>query len=221
MNRTTRKHILASIVAMLITLPAEAVESLPGLIITADRIGQDQANISADTSVITQKEIEQSQAISVAELLRSQVGIDVASSGGPGKITSVFMRGANSGHTLVLIDGVRVGSATTGSFNWANLSIADIERIEIVRGAQSSLYGADAMGGVIQIFTRKGKPGAQVNIHAEAGSYSTTAGHMNVAGMVEKSGVSYAMTIDTLRTAGISAAAKGTEKDPYNQLTLS
>jgi len=216
-----KKHIWAGLATMLLAMPAQAAEALPELVITADRIGQDQSTVSADVTIIKQSEIEQSQATSVTELLRAQAGINVTASGGPGKITSVFMRGANSGHTLVLIDGVRVGAATTGSFDWGNLSTSDIERIEIVRGPQSSLYGADAMGGVIQIFTRKGKPGVQVNMHAEGGSYGTSAGHVNMTGMTAESGISYAMTIDTLRTAGISAAAKGSEKDPYRQLTLS
>jgi len=219
-NGFTKKHMLTGIATMLLALPAQATELLPTMVVTAGRIAQGQASVSSDVTVITQKEIVQSQATSVASLLRAQAGINVASSGGPGKATSVFMRGASSGQTLVLIDGVRVGSATVGSFNWGNLSTAGIERIEIVRGPQSSLYGADAMGGVIQIFTRKGKGAAKVRIHAEGGSYGTSSGHMSVSGMA-KSGVSYAMTIDGLHTAGISAAANGTEKDPYRQLTVS
>ncbi|MDX8405120.1 MAG: TonB-dependent receptor plug domain-containing protein, partial [Mariprofundus sp.] len=108
-NNIIKKQIWAGLAAMLLAMPAQAADRLPELVITADRVGQGQSAVSADVSIITQKDIEQSQATSVAELLRAQVGIDVASSGGPGKITSVFMRGANSGHTLVLIDGVRVG----------------------------------------------------------------------------------------------------------------
>jgi len=216
----TNKHINMALIAMLLACPAQAAEKLPEMVITADRIGQDAASVSADVTVINQQAIEQSQATTVVELLRSQVGVDVAASGGPGKATSVFLRGGNSGHTLVLIDGVRVGSATLGSFDWGNLSAADIERIEIVRGPQSSLYGADAMGGVIQIFTRRGVSGTQVKVSAEAGSYGTSNGSMSVSGQTE-SAVSYALTVNGLRTAGISAAAKGTERDPYRQLTVS
>lgn len=195
-------------------------KSLPTMIVTADRIANDASQVSADTTVITRKEIEQSQKSNVADLLRGQVGINVAASGGPGKATSVFLRGANSGQTLVLIDGVRVGSATLGSFDWANLSTADIERIEIVRGPQSSLYGADAMGGVIQIFTRKGKPGSRITAQAEAGSYNTVSASSTVSGGTEGE-VSYALSVNTLRTDGVSAAAKGTETDPYRQTTVS
>jgi len=206
--------------AMLLAYQAEATESLPELVVTADRMAQDQASVTADITVIDQKTIEQSQASSVVELLRAQAGIDVAATGGPGKSTSVFLRGGSSGHTLVLIDGVRVGSATLGSFDWSKLSTADIERIEIVRGPQSSLYGADAMGGVIQIFTDKGEAGSKIRLHAEAGSYGTSAGHINVTGRGD-SGISYALTVDGLRTKGVSVAATGTELDPYRQLTVS
>jgi len=204
--------------AMLLAWPAQAIEILPELVITAERIAQDQASISADVTIIDQA--IQSQATSVVELLRSQAGISVVSTGGPGKATSVLLRGGSSGHTLVLIDGVRVGSATVGSFDWGNLSTADIERIEIVRGPQSSLYGADAMGGVIQIFTRKGEPGNKVTLRSEVGSYGTTSGNMGVSGQTE-SGSRYALTVNALRTQGVSAAASGTELDPYRQLTVS
>jgi len=195
-------------------------QTLPRLIVTADRVANDASQVSADATVITRAEIEQSQQSSVADLLRGQAGIHVAATGGPGKATSVFIRGGNSGHTLVLIDGVRVGSATIGSFDWGNLSTADIERIEIVRGPQSSLYGADAMGGVIQIFTRKGKKGSQITGHAEAGSYNTVSGSSSVSGATD-AGVNYALTVNTLRTDSVSAAAKGIENDPYRQTTVS
>ncbi|MBN4077190.1 TonB-dependent receptor [Mariprofundus ferrooxydans] len=223
MNKTIHRknrNISMALAAMLLAWPAQAAEQLPEMVITADRIGQNEASVSADVTVIDQQQIEKSQAATVVELLRSQAGVDVAASGGPGKATSVFLRGGNSGHTLVLIDGVRVGSATLGSFDWGNLSAADIERIEIVRGPQSSLYGADAMGGVIQIFTRRGKQGTQVRVSSEAGSYGTSSGTMSVTGQTE-SDVSYALSVNGLRTGGISAAAKGTELDPYRQFTVS
>jgi len=198
----------------------ESNQTLPTLIVTADRVANDAAQISADTTVISRQEIERSQKSIVADLLRQQAGIHVAATGGPGKATSVFIRGGNSGHTLVLIDGVRVGSATLGSFDWGNLSTADIERIEIVRGPQSSLYGADAMGGVIQIFTRKGTTGNRITGHVEAGSYSTASASSSVSGGTEN-GVTYALSANTLRTDSVSAAAKGSETDPYRQTTVS
>jgi len=218
--KQTRKYIGIAVAAMLLTQGAQAAETLPSLVVTADRLAQDQASVSADVTVITQQDIEQSQATNVANLLRSQAGLDVGASGGPGKSTSVFIRGASSKQTLVLIDGVRVGSATLGAFDWGNLSTAGIERIEIVRGAQSSLYGADAMGGVIQLFTRQGTKGMQVHVHGELGSLSSSKEGMDISGMSE-SGVSYAMSVEGLRTQGVSVAANGTEKDGFRSTTLS
>jgi len=205
---------------LLAPIHVHAAETLKPLVLTAGRIAQDPAKVSADVTVIDRKAILQSQQASVADILRSQPGIDVAASGGPGKTTSVFLRGANSGQTLVLIDGVRVGSATLGSFNWANLSTADVERIEIVRGPQSSLYGADAMGGVIQIFTRRGKGKPHVRVYGEAGTYHTVSGGASISGATD-SGVSYALTTDSSRTRSVSAAANGSEPDPYRQITVS
>jgi len=220
------KHIknmawLGLVLSQAAALPTYAAEDgLAPLVVTAGRVSEDPARVSSDTTVISREEIVQSQKTSVADLLRMQTAIDVASTGGPGKATSVFLRGGSSGQTLVLIDGVRVGSATLGSFDWANLSTADIERIEIVRGAQSSLYGADAMSGVIQIFTRKGTKGTQVRVHTELGSYGTSSGSMSVTGKTE-SDISYALTADGLRTDSVSVAVNGKETDPYRQQTLS
>jgi len=199
-------------------MPLQAAEGLPPVVITAGRIAEDSGRVSADVSLIERSDIERLQLSTVADVLRAQPGLDVASSGGPGKITSVFLRGANSGQTLVLIDGVRVGSATTGSFDWSALSTADIERIEIVRGPQSSLYGADAMGGVIQIFTRKGTGKTRVQVNILGGSHQTAQAGVNVSGMGE-GGIGYAIGLDGLRTKGISAVANTPEKDPYRRLT--
>ncbi len=204
--------------ALLMPGLASAVETLTPLVVTADRVAEDPGRVSADVTVIERKQIERSQKTTVADVLRSQSGIDVVSQGGPGKLTSVFLRGANSGQTLVLIDGVRVGSATAGSFDWANLSTADIERIEIVRGPQSSLYGADAMGGVIQIFTRKGAGKLRIQGLAEGGSYRSGKTGLNVSGKADN-GISYAFGVDGLSTKGISAVANTAERDPYRRVT--
>jgi vitamin B12 transporter len=106
-------------------------------------------------AVIDRELIERSQAQSLLELLRLQAGVDIVRSGGPGGQTSVFLRGANSNQVLVLIDGVRVAQATSGLFQFENMPLEQIERIEIVRGPRASVYGSDAIGGVIQIFTRR------------------------------------------------------------------
>jgi len=218
--KTLKQTALIGVLASQVMSVSAQADDLSPLVVTAGRIAENPANVSADTTVISREDIKTSQATTVADILRTQAGIDVASNGGLGKSTSVFLRGGNSGHTLVLIDGVRVGSVTLGSFDWANLSTADIERIEIVRGAQSSLYGADAMAGVIQIFTHSGKKGVQTQVFAEAGTYGTKSGGVSVQGGSDN-GVTYAFSADTLSSDSFSAAAVGTEADPYKRTTLS
>src|SRR2546430_1492381 len=105
-----------------------------------------------------------------------------AGNGGPGQPSSVFMRGANSGHTLVLVDGIRIGSATLGTTAFENIPLSQIERIEVVPGQLSSLYGSDAIGGVIQIFTKSGKYAPASSITAGVGTYNTR----SVAGGVSR-----------------------------------
>ncbi|MDX8389162.1 MAG: TonB-dependent receptor [Mariprofundaceae bacterium] len=219
-NHIKKMIALTSMAIVVAATPLYAEEQLPALVVTADRVAMDQASVSADITIITAEEIRKSQAVFVVDLLRSQVGIDIANSGGAGKVTSVFMRGAGSRHALVLIDGVRVGSVTVGSFDWSKLTTADIERIEIVRGARSSLYGADAMGGVIQIYTRKGDGERKVYARVEAGSYATASGHVTITEQVD-SGLAYALTLEHVKTDAISVAANGAENDPYKQSTLS
>jgi len=133
------------------------------IVITANRTTQNSASVPARVSVIDRAAIERSQAPDLLELLRLEAGIDLARAGGPGGQTSVFMRGTNSNQVLVLIDGVRAAASGTGAFTWEILDPALIERIEIVRGPRAARWGSDAVGGVIQIFTRRG-PGAQASV---------------------------------------------------------
>src|SRR5690606_31242315 len=109
----------------------------------------------ADVSVITREDIDASAARDVLEVLRLQAGIDLYRTGGAGSQTSLFLRGTNTNQVLVLIDGVRIASANTGALAFEQLPIDTIERIEIVRGPRASYWGSDAIGGVIQIFTRR------------------------------------------------------------------
>jgi len=125
------------------------------LVVTANRTEQPADSVPARVSVITRADIERSGAADLPELLRLEAGVDVSRNGGPGGQTSVFMRGANSNHVLVLIDGVRAAASGTGAFTLEILDPAVIERIEIVRGPRAARWGSDAIGGVIQIFTRR------------------------------------------------------------------
>lgn len=180
-----------------------AAESDQEIIVTASRTAQTADDALASVSVITRQDIERSQAKSVAELLTGLAGIDSAVSGGYGKATSFYLRGTNDGHVLVLIDGVRVGSATLGTTQFEFLPVAEIERIEIVRGPASSLYGSDAIGGVIQIFTRRGNKPWLAEAQAGLGTYSTGSAGAGVSGA--SGGTRYSVHATRFRTVGFDA----------------
>ena len=135
-------------------------------------------------------------------MLRGVAGLDVDEAGGVGSATQVRLRGANPGQTLVLIDGVRVGdpTATDGSVDFGNLSAVDIERIEILRGPQSALYGSDAMGGVINIITRKGAKTPRRNVTVEGGSYGTLSTRATMSGGDDR--WTYSLGVNLLHSDG-------------------
>ncbi len=177
---------------------------LPELVVTATRTAKTVDDSLASVTVITRKEIDNSQALTVPEILRSVLGLDMSIQGGYGKLTSVFLRGTESDHVLVLIDGVKVGSATTGTTAFEYLPLSQIERIEIVRGPRSSLYGSEAIGGVIHIFTRQGK-GKKQRVELSTGigedrTYELTAG---VSGSVKDNW--YSFYANHLKTDGFNA----------------
>ena len=173
------------------------------VIVTATRTSQTANEALASVTVITRKDMERSQAHSVPELLRDVAGIDVARQGGDGKLTSVFLRGTNSNQVLVLVDGVKIGNATSGTVAWEFLPLDEIERIEIVRGPRSSLYGSEAVGGVIQIFTRRGTTTTQPRASVTAGSHSFNDTAIGVSGAYQ--GTRYNVSTSRLATHGINA----------------
>jgi vitamin B12 transporter len=128
------------------------------VVFTANKMEQDINDTLTDVEVIDRQEIERIQPQSFTDLLANIAGIDVVQKGGQGQNTSIFSRGANSNQLLVLIDGVRVGSATLGGKSVADISISQIERIEIIKGPRAALWGSDAIGGVLHIFTRRFRP---------------------------------------------------------------
>ena len=159
-----------------------ADSTLPTVVVTAERVAQTAEESLASITILDRHQIEQSQAQSLPELLRSVPGLALSNNGGLGKSTFLFLRGTESDHVLVLIDGIKVGSATLGSTAFEQLPIAQIDRIEIVRGPRSSLYGSEAIGGVIQIFTRKGKGKVKPNLSVAAGSDNTYQGTLGISG---------------------------------------
>lgn len=146
-----------ALVAAWMLIPAAAFAiPLETIIVTATRVSQPLDDALAAVTVITRADIERAQARSIDEVLAGTAGLALSRAGGLGQVTSVFLRGGESDHVLWLVDGVRIGSVTTGIPALQDLPLETIERIEIVRGPRSGLYGPDAMGGVIQIFTRRG-----------------------------------------------------------------
>ena len=154
-----RTTLIASAIALALPQFAAAqdpAKDLDNVVVTATRTAITVDDALAAVEVIDRGDIERSAARSLPELLRGRAGITLVNQGGPGKLSSLFLRGTESDHGLVLVDGIRVGSATAGMAALQDIPLAQIERVEIVRGPRSSLYGADAIGGVIQVFTRRG-----------------------------------------------------------------
>jgi vitamin B12 transporter len=169
-NVTVLLLLAASFPGLLQAEDTDTYELKPNLVVTPSRMVESLSDSLASVSVISREDIEFSVAEDLFELLRLQPGVDIVRSGGPGAQTSVFLRGSNSNHVLVLIDGIRVSSANTGAYVWEQLPLNQVERVEIVRGPRGSLYGSDSVGGVIHVFTRSNPdPYARVT----GGSYGT------------------------------------------------
>lgn len=147
--------------------------TLPEIVVTPTRQAQTVDESLATVTVITREQLERSQAVTLPDVLRTVVGVDSVSNGSLGKVTSVFMRGTEADHVLVLIDGVKIGSPTLGVVSFQDLPVNQIERIEVVRGPRSSLYGSEAIGGVIQIFTRQGEAADRLEMSGGLGSHQT------------------------------------------------
>lgn len=181
------------------------------VVVTATRTAQTVDDALASVSVMTREDIERSQATSVSELLSGLAGIDSAVNGGYGKTTSLFIRGTNSSHVLVMIDGVKIGSATLGTTAFEFLPLSQIERIEVVRGPRSSLYGSEAIGGVIQIFTRRGQDKSGARFEAGAGSYNTRSVSAGMSSVQNDTGLS--MMAARFKTGGFNAQQPANEPD--------
>ncbi|AKJ67158.1 hypothetical protein PATSB16_07790 [Pandoraea thiooxydans] len=186
---------------------AEPVAALDPTVVTASRTAQKLSDTLASTTVISHRQIQDSQAADLPELLRSVAGIEMVQTGGPGSQASIFMRGANSSQVLVLIDGVPVSSATTGLTEIDQIPASQIDHIEIVRGNVSALYGSQAIGGVIQIFTKHGgyhRPRASAEL--SYGSYDTRRAQIGLSGALDKAGkTQFSLNASTYKTRGFSA----------------
>jgi vitamin B12 transporter len=200
----------------------DSTEELKAIEITATRTSIEEDNPASALTIITQEEIQQKQHMQVKDILREQMGLSVITPGRLGASSTVFMRGANSASTLVLIDGVQVKSNTTGAFNLQNLQMDNIERIEILRGPQSTLWGADAVGGVINIVTKRGKGKPTHSASLEGGSFATFKETLSSSGGFKS--WDYAFTASRTDSDGFSAFNKdrgATEKDGHVNNTFS
>ncbi len=209
-----------------------AADDLNPVVVTATRTAITVDDALSSVSVITRADIERLQPLSVADLLTGLPGVSFANSGGYGQQTSLFLRGTNSSHTLVLIDGVRIGSVGNGLAAFEQLPVEQIERIEIVRGPRSSLYGADAIGGVIQIFTRRGSVdgGLLPSFSVTTGSENLLRGQAGLSGGNQHAW--YNLAVGAQHTRGINSCRDGagtvfagcfaneSDNDPYRNQNL-
>ncbi|CAE6956773.1 TonB-dependent receptor domain-containing protein [Ectopseudomonas khazarica] len=216
---------LALAIAVLpgLSLASEPYVAEP-LVITSGRTPEPQAQATAASTVFERDDIERLQVSSVAELLQRVPGLSVVRTGGTGSQTGVFLRGTSTAQTLVLVDGQRIAAASSGTSSLEFLAPEQIERIEVVRGARSALYGSDAIGGVIQIFTRKGDDqGLAPYVRLAAGSDSTYQRSLGLSGGDERTRFHLGAALD--ETAGIDATRDGFgangDDDAYRNRSLS
>ncbi len=189
--------------ALAAALPALAQQQLKDVVVTATRVAQPLTDVVADVSIIDREAIEASAGRTLSELLVREAGVQMSANGGLGNSSSLYLRGTNSGHTLLLIDGVRYGSATLGQASWDNIPLEQIERIELLRGPAAALYGSDAMGGVVQVFTRQGQKGFHPHASVTLGSESHREVAAGVSGGTDE--LSYALDASSLTARGFSA----------------
>ena len=193
---------------------AEAQSQLEPVIVTGTREPQPLKESAADVTAISAQTIRRSTADSVEDLLRREAGVQVSRPGGPGQPAGFFVRGAPTGGTVLLIDGVRVGSASLGYAELESLSVAQIDHIEVLRGPASSLYGADAVGGVVQIFTRRGDGSPRLTGHAAIGGYRSREADVGVSG--SQGPFDYAALLGRESSGGVSAIRPGDRNGYYN-----
>ena len=175
--------------------------------------------IGTAVSVVTGDSIKASQARTAVDVLRSMPGVSVNQQGGTGSVAVVRMRGAESNHTLVLIDGVEVNSTVSGLYDFSTLATDDIAQIEVLRGPQSGLYGSGALGGVINIITNSGKGPARVSVEGEAGSFNSRGGRASVSGGTDTAWGSF--MVSSRQTDGTDISPIGHERDGSSLKTLS
>jgi vitamin B12 transporter len=185
---------------------------------TGDQSGIPREKIGTAVTVITAEDLRAQQVRYVADALRGLPGVSVNRSAGPGNFTQVRIRGAEANHTLVMIDGIEANATSDGDFDFATLLTDDIERIEVLRGPQSGLYGSKAIGGVINIITKSGKGPLTATVRAEGGAYGTGDFAARVSGGSDRAW--FAASVQNRASLYFNNAPIGSEQDPWRNLTL-
>ena len=219
------KKIITAAIALAFVTPTFAAEQidLVDVVVTATRTPLPREAVIADVTIIESEEIQRAGQTTFVELLQQQPGIEITSTGGAGTQSGIFMRGTNTGHVVVLVDGMRINSATAGITAFENLPLSQVARIEILRGPATSLYGQDAIGGVIQVFTKKGtgKPRAYANLGY--GTYNTKKAEAGVRGSINDT--NFALNLSVSDTDGFSAYKTQdpnfNDKDGYRNVSVS
>lgn len=207
--------------------PFNACAEQDPIIVTATRVPTPESEVGSSVTVIDAGEIQRKQLKTLAQALRTVPGLDVVQAGGAGQQTSVFIRGASSSHTLVLVDGINIADASSpsGAVDFSSLTLDNVERIEVVRGPQSTLYGANAIGGVINIITRKGEGKPQATVSMQAGNNSSNYQQLSLLGGDERfdysiSGTHWKTHADSVTPADLRNGLAA-EADRYRNNTLS
>ena len=219
MSTPIRRPLAGFAIALLCSARALAQPAVPALdpvTVTGARIEQPLSSVQGDLTVIDGDTITRAGQSSLADLLQREHGIDIASSGGPQTTTGIFLRGANSNQTVFLIDGQRVGSSTAGGAGINAVGLADLERIEILRGPASSLYGADAIGGVVNLITRRAPADTPLSLSGSlgAGTWNTRKANVGLAGATGP--WRYSLSLGHARSDGYGAAEPNEPGGLYN-----
>lgn len=215
---TIRSIFVAATVTVLAPIAAAGNAQLEPLVVTATRVPTALSDLVVPVIVIERAEIVRSGAQDLAQLLRFHAGLDIGRNGGPGQTTSVFMRGAESNHTLVLIDGVRMNPGTLGAAAIQNVRPELIERIEILKGNRSSLYGSEAIGGVINVITRTDADTERLEFSLSGGRYGTREAALAVAG--GSAAASYDLAVAYGQSDGFAARVGGTDDNAHDNLSI-
>lgn len=214
---------LAALVCVLSTSAQTAtpalVATLPEVVVTATRVSQPLTDLVADVTIVDRTQIERSGATGLGDVLARLPGVEMARNGGLGGVTSVYLRGAETRFTAVFIDGVRVDSQGTGGASWDVIPLSQVDRIEVLRGPAGAVYGSDAMGGVIQVFTRKGEGPPSPYVGLGLGTYGTTKAEAGVSG--SQGAWDYALSLVRQESKGFnSMQSRNPDDDGYTSESL-